>query len=106
LADWQAAPVTTNDWHNQIRPLALPGGHVRIDHVTLAPMALSRPHSEAPTSETMWIALDDVTMLIGKQLRQLRAGTAWKVPATGITAHANINLSDKPAQFLRIFTTP
>jgi uncharacterized cupin superfamily protein len=79
---------------------------VRIDHVTLAPMALSRPHSEAPTSETMWIALDDVTMLIGKQLRQLRAGTAWKVPATGITAHANINLGDKPAQFLRIFATP
>ena len=106
LADWQAAPVTTNDWHNKIRPLALPGSHVRIDHVTLAPMALSRPHSEAPTSETMWIALDDVTMLIGKQLRQLRAGTAWKVPATGITAHANINLGDKPAQFLRIFTTP
>jgi len=28
------------------------------------------------------------------------AGTAYRVPSTGITAHANINASGKPAKFI------
>ncbi len=99
-------PAGVEDWHNQVRPLALQDSRLRIDQVTLAPMAMSRPHSEVPGSETIWIALDDVTMLIGKQLRSVKAGTAWKVPATGITAHANINLSARPVQLLRISAGP
>lgn len=109
LAEWPRAKATTTDWHNQTRAIAMPagaGGRVAIAHVTLAPMAMSRPHSVPPGTEETWIALDDVTVLIGKQLRQLRAGTAFKVPATGITAHANINVTAKPAQFLHIVTRP
>lgn len=52
----------------------------------------------------VWIALDDADLLLGKQLRTLRAGTAYKVPPTGIIARANINLTNKPARFLHIST--
>ena len=42
----------------------------------------------------------DVDMLFGKELRKLPAGTAYRVPSTGKTAHANINVSAKTAEFL------
>lgn len=72
--------------------------------MALQPLAITLAYSVAAGSEEIWIALDDVDALIGKQLRALRAGTAYKVPPTGITAHANINLTDKPARFLHITT--
>lgn len=82
------------------------GRYTAINHVVLEPMAMSRPSSATPGTEEIWIALDDVDLLLGKQLRKLRAGTAYKVPTTGITAHSNINLTDKPAAFLRVTKTP
>ncbi|MEN9931517.1 MAG: hypothetical protein RIS17_90 [Pseudomonadota bacterium] len=100
-------PVVT-DWHNQRRPLVTAAdGLARlgaIDAVSLPPMAIARAQSSAPGSEDIWIALDDVDAMIGKQLRTLKAGTAYKVPPTGITARANINLGGKPARFLHITT--
>ena len=64
-------------------------------------MAMSRPYSALPGTEEIWIATDgDIDLLLGKQLRKLPAGTAYRVPPTGRTAHANINLSGKPAEFL------
>ena len=60
--------------------------------VKLAPMSIAQPHSHAPGEEEVWIALEgDITVLIGKQLRKLPVGSAYKVPENGITAHANIN---------------
>ena len=50
---------------------------------------------------TLGIATDgDSDMLFGKMLRKLPAGTAYKVPPTGITAHANINISGKTTGFI------
>ena len=64
-------------------------------------MAMSRPYSDSQGVEEIWIATDgDVDMLFGKELRKLPAGTAYRVPSTGITAHANINTSGKTARFL------
>ena len=64
-------------------------------------MTMSRPSSSEHGSEEIWIATDgDVDVLIGKELRKLRAGTAYRVPSTGITAHANINASGQEARFL------
>ncbi len=100
-------PVIT-DWHNQRRPLVTAAdGLARlgaIDAVTLPPLAMARAQSSAPGAEDIWIALDDVDAMIGKQLRSLQAGTAYKVPPTGITARANINLGARPARFLHITT--
>ncbi|MBU6165464.1 MAG: cupin domain-containing protein [Alphaproteobacteria bacterium] len=103
-ARWQDAPPSRSDWHLDRRALAgWPAGSA---HVTLAPMAMARPRSIAPGREELWVALDDVTLLIGKQLRRLRAGTAWAAPASGITATAAINVSGKPAALLHIVTAP
>ena len=64
-------------------------------------MEMARPYSDGQGVEEIWIATDgDVDMLFGKELRKLPAGTAYRVPSTGKTAHANINMSANPAQFL------
>jgi mannose-6-phosphate isomerase-like protein (cupin superfamily) len=108
LIDHQSERMIVTDWHNQRRPVVNAADGLQrigaISQVALQPMSIARAYSVAAGSEEIWIALDDVNALIGKQLRTLRAGTAYKVPPTGITAHANINLTDKPARFLHITT--
>jgi mannose-6-phosphate isomerase-like protein (cupin superfamily) len=98
------APVT-NAWVNRERALITKGDGLSqygaLTQVELPSMAMSRPSSAAQGVEEIWIATDgDVEMLFGKGLRKLPAGTAYRVPATGITAHAHLNVSGKPAGFL------
>jgi uncharacterized cupin superfamily protein len=105
VVDNRSKPEITTNWVNQERPLItkIDGltQYGAVTQVQLKPMAMSRPYSAPPGTEEIWIATDgDVDMLLGKQLRKLPAGTAYRVPPTGIIAHANINVSDKPAQFL------
>ena len=72
-----------------------------VTEVTMKTMTMSRPYSSGPGVEEIWIATDgDVDLLLGKELRKLRAGTAYRVPSTGITAHANINASSHEVRFL------
>jgi hypothetical protein len=69
--------------------------------VELKAMSMSQPYSAKPGVEEIWIATDnDIDMVMGQELRSLPAGTAYVVPATGITAHANLNSTDKTARFL------
>lgn len=99
----KASPVTTN-WYDAGKPVIMKAGglsqYAAITDVTQPGMTMSRPHSAADGTEEIWIALDDTEMLFGKQLRQVPAGTAYKIPPTGITAHANINVGTKPTEFL------
>jgi mannose-6-phosphate isomerase-like protein (cupin superfamily) len=105
VTDNRARPQVTKAWVNKERPvitrengLSQYGALIRVEQ---NPMTMSQPYSDAPGVEEIWIATDgDIDMLFGKQLRKLPAGTAYRVPATGITAHANINLSDKTARLL------
>ncbi len=110
VIDHQGAQPVTTDWHNQRRPVVTAADGLyrlgAISAVALKPLAIARPYSVAAGGEEIWIALDDVEALIGKQLRTLKAGTAYKVPPTGITAHANINLGERPARFLHIVARP
>ena len=60
-------------------------------------MTMSQPHSHAEGLEEIWFALKgDVTVLLGKQLRKLPIGSAYKIPANGTTPHANINTTEEP----------
>ncbi|MEI6486819.1 MAG: cupin domain-containing protein [Sphingomonadales bacterium] len=106
LIDHQGERTVASDWNNQRRPVVTAADGLQrlgsISAVTLKPMAIARPYSVAAGGEEIWIALDDADALIGKQLRHLKAGTAWKAPPTGITAGANINLGSTPARFLHI----
>ena len=105
VVDNSAKPQVTKAWYDKERPLITKeDGLSQYDAMTqveLPPMEMSRPYSDAPGTEEIWIATDgDVEALIGKQLRNIPAGTAYRVPATGRAAHTNINTSTKTAQFL------
>jgi mannose-6-phosphate isomerase-like protein (cupin superfamily) len=105
VVDNTAKPQVINAWYDKERALittaeGLSDYHA-ITHVELPSMEMARPYSDAQGVEEIWIATDgDVDMLFGKELRKLPAGTAYRIPSTGKTAHANINMSDKTAQFL------
>ncbi len=66
-------------------------------------MTMAQPHSHAEDVEEIWIAWKgDINLLLGKQLRKLPPGSAYKIPANGITPHANINLTDKPIKLIHM----
>ena len=105
VVDNSAKAQVTNAWHDKERALITSGDGLNqyqaLTQVELPSMDMSRPYSDAQGVEEIWIATDgDVDMLFGKELRKLPAGTAYRVPSTGKTAHANINVSAKTAQFL------
>lgn len=107
LIDSGAAPENVEAWHTRQRLIASTSdglqGYSAIHSVELEPMSMSRPYSVVAGEEEIWIAIEnDTELLIGKELRRLPAGSAYVVPPTGMTAHALINNSDRPARFLRV----
>jgi len=62
--------------------------------VLLPPFAMSDPHTHGPGTEEVWTKLSPGTsiMLLGSELREMPQYSAYLVPPTGITQHANINL--------------
>ena len=111
VVDDRNRPQTTKSWFNQEKPLVTSSDglceYSALTAVELKSMAMSQPYSNAKDVEEIWIATDgDVDMLFGKQLRHLPAGTAYRVPSTGLLAHANINATDKPAHFIYMVSKP
>ena len=108
VIDHGGDPAKTTDWVDTEHTLASKtDGLSQYSSVTRvdmrSEMAMSRPTSTAPGTEEIWIATDgDVDMLLGRRLRNLSAGTAYRVPPTGITARAHINTSGEPASFIRL----
>ena len=106
VVDNRGASQVANSWVLKERPLLTKAdGLSQYKVITRAEMssdmAMSRPYSAAKDVEEIWIATDgDIDMLFGKQLRKLPAGTAFRVPSTGLTAQAKINVSGKPAGFI------
>ena len=98
------APVT-KAWVNQERPIITKeeglSQYGAVTQVEMNSMTMSRPYSAGEGVEEIWIATEgDIDMLIGKELRRLPVGTAYRVPPTGLTAHAKINASGKAAKFI------
>ncbi|MBY0496637.1 MAG: cupin domain-containing protein [Cyanobacteria bacterium] len=107
VVDNRKRAQVTNAWVNQERPLISKAEGMSqygaVTQVTMQSMTMSRPYSSGPGVEEIWIATEgDVDLLLGKELRKLRAGTAYRVPSTGITAHTNINASGQEARFLYV----
>lgn len=105
VVDNTAKPQVVNAWYDKERALITTADGLSNFHfvtqVELPSMEMARPYSDAAGVEEIWIATDgDIDMLFGKELRKLHPGTAYRVPSTGKTAHANINVSAAPAQFL------
>ncbi len=70
--------------------------------VWLAPMTMAQPHAaDAYGADILWVALEgEIYSLLGKQLRRLPPGTAYKNPGDGRFVHSNINVTDKPIKLL------
>lgn len=105
VIDNSAKPQVTADWYDKDRTLIAKSDGLSeysgIIQVDLPTMSMDRPYSDTEGTEEIWIATTgDIDMLFGKELRKLPAGTAYRVPSTGKTAHANINVSGSTAQFL------
>jgi len=75
--------------------------------ISLDPMTFGHPHSHGPGVEEVWISLEgDTRALLGKQIRMMPVGAAYKIPPTGITAHSNINASKKPIKYMWMMHIP
>jgi mannose-6-phosphate isomerase-like protein (cupin superfamily) len=111
VVDNRAKAQITNAWVDKERPLITRDNGLSqygaLTQVEMAAMTMSRPYSAGQGVEEIWIATEgDSDMLFGKELRKLPAGTAYRVPSTGITAHANINTSGKTVKFLYMVKQP
>lgn len=105
VIDNHARPQVTSAWVDKERALITKADGLSqygaLTQVEMNPMTMARPYSDGAGVEEIWIATEgDIDMLFGKELRKLPAGTAYRVPSTGITAHSNINASGKPARFI------
>jgi mannose-6-phosphate isomerase-like protein (cupin superfamily) len=75
--------------------------------VKLDAMTMAQPHSHEKGVEEIWIARDgDLDLLLGKSLRRLPEGAAYRIPSTGKTAHSNINASDGMVRLLHMMKVP
>jgi mannose-6-phosphate isomerase-like protein (cupin superfamily) len=75
--------------------------------VKLDAMTIAQPHSHEKGVEEIWIATDgDIELLLGKQLRKLPVGTAYRIPSTGKTAHSNINATDDMVKLIHMMKVP
>ncbi|MFC1538159.1 cupin domain-containing protein [Candidatus Latescibacterota bacterium] len=71
--------------------------------ITMDARTIPQPHSHGGEVEENWMMIKGETvLLLGKQIRRMPAGTVYKVPPTGITAHTNINLGDEPVQMIHM----
>lgn len=105
VVDNRTKPQVTNAWVDRERPLITKADglsqYSAITEVEMSGMTMARPYSDAKGVEEIWIATDgDSDMLFGKELRKISAGSAYRIPSTGMTAHANINDSAKTVKFL------
>ena len=77
--------------------------------VMLQPWAASAPHSHGAGTEEIWVKLTPgtATMWMGSELREMPQDSAYLVPPTGFTKHANLNLSkDKVEWWLYVARGP
>ena len=80
---------------------------VGLGPVWFDPMTMGQPHSHGPGVEEIWFALsENVDILLGKQLRHLPPGTAYRIPSDDATPHSTINLTDEPILVFWIMKTP
>jgi len=106
--DAGTTPSSVRSWSDVARSLIAPSpvtdqSQLAVDAIELPPLSMSRPTSAGAEQEEIWIVTGgELEVLLGKQLRKLSAGMAYRVPPTGSTPHANINVSGAATTLLRV----
>lgn len=80
---------------------------VAFNIVMYEPQSIVPPHIHEPGVEEVWIAVKgDMSLMYGSQRRKFVEGGAYKVPANGITPHANINTSETSKKLIWMMKVP
>jgi len=80
---------------------------IAINPIMFEPKSFYPPHAHPEGDEEIWLAIKgDARILLGKDRRNLPAGTAYKVPADGKTSHTNINDTDVSVKLMWMMKTP
>ena len=80
---------------------------VSFNPVMYEPKSLVPRHVHEPGIEEVWISIKgDMQLMVGDQVRKFSPGSAYKVPADGITPHTNINKSDTSKKLLWMMKVP
>lgn len=92
---------TNAHWSYRLKSLFVPNDGLAtlrgMGPVWLSPNTMGQPHSHGENTEEIWFALEgNIQLLLGKEIRKMPIGTAYRVPPNGTTPHSNINVSDKP----------
>src|SRR5579862_2411974 len=75
------------------------GGPNGMNLCTIAPYTMPQPHSHP--AEECWIMVKGETILsLGKDIRRMTPGQAYRIPPTGVTAHSNLNLGEEPVEMI------
>jgi len=83
------------------------GGFFAILLVSIDGMNIAEPHPHGPGDEEIWYALKGKSLLwLGREIRWQEEGTAFMIPKTGKTTHANININDEPIMLFYFRTFP
>ncbi|MEO6804094.1 MAG: cupin domain-containing protein, partial [Granulicella sp.] len=75
------------------------GGPNGMNLCTIPPHTMPQPHSH-PAEEAWIMVKGDTILSLGKSLRRMVPGQAYRIPPTGVTAHSNINFSDVPVEMI------
>ena len=80
---------------------------IAINPIMWEPKSLYYPHAHGEGDEEIWISVTgDFLVQLGNKRRSLPAGSAYKVPADGRTAHININQSEVSRKLLWLYKVP
>lgn len=72
-----------------------------ISLITIDELCIAHPHSHGEGIEECWAVVDGKLLeMLGKQVRWLRPGQAFKVPPDGTTPHSHINPGDEKVRIL------
>ncbi len=112
VKNYHALPVHAGGhWTHIVRNLFLQedgmGGFYAILLVSIDGMNIAEPHPHGPDDEECWHALKGKSLLwMGKEIRWQPEGTAFMIPQTRKTTHANINIGHDPVMFFYFRTFP
>ena len=80
---------------------------VAFNPVMYEPASMVPPHVHPEGVEEVWIAIrGDMQIQVGKQRRKFPAGSAYKVPADGITPHLNVNTTKNSKKLIWMMKVP
>jgi mannose-6-phosphate isomerase-like protein (cupin superfamily) len=76
-----------------------------MDPVVFVPRSYISPHAHLPGDEEIWIALDEITVLLGDKKFVIPEGSAYRVPPDGRTGHVNLNTTNQDKRLLWLVLT-